>query len=109
MMANRFRAATVIFALAIAGWAMTAIGCGDGLDDCQEAKAQIVAKYAACNTFLQDDDEVAPVECSDTVGAIDLCHARAVEGLSCACILGDMVQCTPAETQIFFALFEACG
>lgn len=109
MMASRFRAATVILALAIAGWATTAIGCGDGLDDCQEAQAQIYAKFRDCNRFSQGDDGVDLVQCTDAVGKISLCQARVIQGFPCVCLRGDMTKCTPAELQILGALYLACG
>lgn len=107
-MANRFRAASAILALAIAGWAMTGIGCGDGLSDCNEAEAQVEAKLEACHQPFVVDDSVDYRECSDAAGAILLCQARAVQELSCDCVRGDMTKCTPAEMKIFGALFIAC-
>ena len=107
-MANRFCTASAILALAIAGWAMTGIGCGDGLDDCQEAQAQIYAKFRDCNQFSQGDDGVGPVQCTDAVGKISLCQARVIQGFPCVCLRYDMTKCTPAELQIFQALYLAC-
>lgn len=109
MNASSLRAVFVILAVAAAGLAGMVTGC-DGLNDCQEAQAQIQAKIDSCHSASAVDHFVrVPLGCTDEAGTLALCQAAAFRDASCDCTgFGDINTCTPTDAQAFKAASEAC-
>jgi hypothetical protein len=112
MKTSRFRAASTILALTLAGWAATVTGCGNGQNGCDEARAQTIDKIVACIGGWAGDDD-GPQECSDFASDLTLCQAKLFVNAPCECIgygevLGDTSKCPPITEELLLDAFQRC-